>query len=75
METWEYAEIAWCPFAIRLGHQPRWSGPDGHKELKGRHGVEVLNEAARDGWELVEYKTVGTDNGMWSSCLLRRPAK
>jgi hypothetical protein len=70
MERWEYAEIAWHPFISRGGYRPRWCGPDGSKELKG-HGVEALNQAVREGWELVEYKTSDT----WSSCLLRRPSK
>jgi hypothetical protein len=70
METWEYAEIAWRQFVLR-GHQATWAGPDGSKSVKG-HGVEALNQAVRDGWELVEYKTAAEH---WSSCLLRRPSK
>jgi hypothetical protein len=67
VSIWEYAEVAWHPIGKYSAY---WCGPDGPKTLKV-HGVEALNEAVRDGWEVAEYRT--SEHG--SSCLLRRVVK
>ena len=68
VSTLEYAEVAWNPLLPRA--KAYWCGPDGPRTLKV-HGVEAINEAARDGWEVAEYRTAEH----WSSCLLRRVVK
>jgi hypothetical protein len=70
MATWEYAEVAWEQTGVsRLqGGGAWWSGPDGSSAVKV-HGVVALNQAVRDGWEVIDYKA----SQRWSSCLLRRP--
>jgi hypothetical protein len=66
--TLEYAEVAWNPLLSKPSAY--WCGPDGPRTLKV-HGIEAINEAARDGWEVAEYRTAEH----WSSCLLRRVVK
>jgi hypothetical protein len=65
--TWEYAEVAWNPH-ISLNNKSYWCGPGGPKTLK-EHGIQTLNQAVREGWEVADYKT--GEHG--STCLLRRP--
>jgi hypothetical protein len=72
MPTWEYAEIFWDSASTKV----RWYGPTGVRNDYKAHGLQSLQEASRDGWEVVGYSSAPTNSGdfatLQSKCLVRR---
>ena len=68
MTAWEYAEVEW-PLSVH--DKATWHGADRTSIAKDMPGLQVLQEASQDGWEVIGYRT-GSERGHWSVALLRR---
>lgn len=72
MPTWEYAEVFWDSARAKV----TWYGPTGVRNNYKAHGLQALQDASRDGWEVVGYSSAPTDSSdlatLQSKCLLRR---
>jgi hypothetical protein len=72
MPTWEYAEVFWNSAHTKF----TWYGPAGTAKGYKGNGLQVLQDASRDGWEVVGYSAApgnASDYALHESrCLLRR---
>jgi hypothetical protein len=59
MTRWEYATLGWAGTHGPQGWNTsvRWSGPDGTRDEENSDEVERLNEAGKNGWDVVGITT------------------
>jgi hypothetical protein len=74
MPTWEFAELFWDS----AGTKVTWYGPTGGANRYKAYGLQALQQATQDGWEIVGYTSAPARSSdlsvemLLSKCLLRR---
>jgi hypothetical protein len=73
MTKWEYAEVV-CQRGYPLGDRASVAAWTAGKKREGERLVDMLNDLAREGWEVVTFQlAVDGESDMWvTTVLLRR---
>jgi hypothetical protein len=70
MTSWEYAEVRWFPENLARS-ETTWFSVKERKTVE-MHGLQVLEQASTEGWEVIGYRSTGDAAGRASIALLRR---